>query len=492
MTTGVERGGAAPERYAGLAGWLLPLLYFIVLALRLHGHEPFELDGDEGLNLIKAMLVGQGYGLYAEIWSDQPPVFTLLLSTVFDCFGPSVYVGRLTVLAFAALLLWAAWRFLAALAGRACGHLGVALICVLPYFTRLSVSIMIGLPALALAMLALAALVGWHRRRSRTALALSAGLLALSVGTKAFTVVLVPVIVFVLILAERPGSAGFGARLRPALVWLALFGLVGAVIFAASVTGEGYGQLSAGHVQARTLAAFRDFSFLAEVGRYRIVPVLFALAVLGTVLGWRRGDQLVLYPAGWLACALIALSGHAPVWDHLTLLATLPAALLAAYAVTLAARAGHAGLVAKGVPRGMAGAAVAVTLLLVGTLAYSSARLQKSYPFRTRDTAVTAAQAALVAQLSGYAGRVRWLYTDRPMYAFRAGLAVPPPLAVVSWKRLQTGGLTGTEVARALAVWRPELILLERFAWPDLDAYLVGHYRRLPGPARLYRRADLE
>ncbi|HET9953991.1 MAG TPA: hypothetical protein VFQ61_05790, partial [Polyangiaceae bacterium] len=39
----------------------------------------FEIDPDEGNNLIKALLLDRGHAFLTEIWSDQPPLFPHLL-----------------------------------------------------------------------------------------------------------------------------------------------------------------------------------------------------------------------------------------------------------------------------------------------------------------------------------------------------------------------------------------------------------------------------
>jgi hypothetical protein len=40
----------------------------------------YEFHPDEGVNLMKAALVANGYHLYNQIWNDQPPVLTLILA----------------------------------------------------------------------------------------------------------------------------------------------------------------------------------------------------------------------------------------------------------------------------------------------------------------------------------------------------------------------------------------------------------------------------
>jgi hypothetical protein len=58
----------------------------------------FSWKYDEGLNAVKAQLLLAGKPLYREIWSDQPPLFTLLLVASFKVWGQSVLAGRALVL----------------------------------------------------------------------------------------------------------------------------------------------------------------------------------------------------------------------------------------------------------------------------------------------------------------------------------------------------------------------------------------------------------
>ena len=86
------------------------------------------------------------------------------------------------------------------------------------------------------------------------------------------------------------------------------------------------------------------------------------------------------------------------------------------------------------------------------------------------------------------------MVTDAPMYAFRAGLATPPNLAVISAKRMASGDLTEDEIIETVSQYQPEQILLTRFDFPKLRAYLDEDYyvnlEREDGTT-LYLRKDL-
>jgi 4-amino-4-deoxy-L-arabinose transferase-like glycosyltransferase len=173
--------------FAVVAAFALVILLFLPFRFK------FEFDTDEGIQLMKAFLYLKGHALQTEIFSDQPPFFTLVLSLLFRLFGPEVIVGRLATLAFACLLLTCAALYIKLFHGRTHYLVALLFLITLPGFPEMSVSAMIGLPSLSLAMASLLLLGLWHRRGRTGWLLLSALVLALSVLTKAFSLILVPV-----------------------------------------------------------------------------------------------------------------------------------------------------------------------------------------------------------------------------------------------------------------------------------------------------------
>jgi hypothetical protein len=86
-----------------------------------------------------------------------------------------------------------------------------------------------------------------------------------------------------------------------------------------------------------------------------------------------------------------------------------------------------------------------------------------------------------------------WVFTDRPFYAAQAGLLVPPPIAVLSRKRLESGIIGPERLREVLRDYRPSYVLLERFTseyGPLFMDELDTHYDPvlIVPPARYYRR----
>src|SRR5690242_21426889 len=85
---------------------LLPILVALLFFAFTFSYYPFreklQFDSDEGLNLMRSMLVSLGHPLYREVSSDQPPLLTHILALLFRVTGFAVNPARMLVLLFAA------------------------------------------------------------------------------------------------------------------------------------------------------------------------------------------------------------------------------------------------------------------------------------------------------------------------------------------------------------------------------------------------------
>ncbi len=481
----------------------------------------FQADSDEGINLIKAMLVEDGYPLFSQVWSDQPPVFTLVLAQVFKQAQNDLLAARTLVLLSASLLvgclaycvqnIWSHWHALTV----------VLLLPLLPYFPVLSTSIMVGLPAISLACLALAAMVAWHENHKLFWLLISAAALGASIMTKLFTGILAPIFMLGIFLdviagAEAAGDTQGEERLgnlqelfragrqhwrRAAgqvLVWLGVFGLAAGGITLMVVKPGHLLDLIVPHLAAGQTEYFDAYQEEYPIRRlFAGTLPFFILAGMGALHAVQTRRWLALYPLAWAATAFTLLSFHSPVWYHHTLLVTLPAAVLAA---------GAAGellvlLFNYIVRREYSPAALArwviLAIVLGGLLWQRLPPTIKEFTDQPYFIELRSAQPAreekILEDIEPYQPYAHWMFTDLPMFAFRAGIRVPPELAVLTSKRLASGELTELEIARLLSQYQPEIILLGRYDFPGLQATLAEGYR-LEGSRmgiELYIRKDL-
>ena len=488
------------HRTRGLAlQFVVPLVFLLGMLLLYPYLECFEFDKDEGINVMKASLLAEGHPLYQAIWSDQPPLFTYALAGAFRIFGFDVDVARYLVLILSCMLLWGSWNLLRVVGGNTHAFAASLLIVLLPYYMRLSLSVMVGLPALAFAVVSLSALTTWYENRASVWLIMSALALGLSVFTKIFTGFLAPIFLLGIVVSEFAGThkevRTWQERLWPAACWTLVFASIACVLLVFCVGLANVPQLLETHLAARKVPEFESISINSEL---REIGVYLLLGLLGILFMLRNKRWLVLYPLAWAGTAYLLLLNHAPVWYHQQLLVTLPVAMLSAYAVgevltyvSILWRSNHL-LSAFVLIAFIAAIGTASAILGQGSSMLDLAHIPT---FHARsDVKVSSPEYALVAKMAEYAPETQCVVTDRPMYAFRAGVSTPANLAAISRKRMMTGALTEKEVFDTIREKRPEQVLLTRFKWPSVKGYLQAHYRIIYSRSgkTLYLRSDLE
>lgn len=374
------------------------------------------------------------------------------------------------MLGFSGLLLWGAFRFLQKTRDTSAAICSLFVIAFLPQFINLSFSVMIGLPALSLAMLALVAQVHWHHKHSLVSLATSAVLLALSLLIKGFTFVLTPVLAAGLLLDRDDGN--WRQRFSHLSLWSACFLAVFLFLLWVWVGFGHLEQLWLPHRLAQDLPEFRRMT----AGKVlRSIQPLLVLAILGSWSAYRRREWMMLYPFAWMVMALVVLAGHKPVWPHQQLLVSIPAALLAVEPLRWIPQ-----LLKQTWIRRSSYRFVLVGILLLAVVGIQIRRTYTTAGYwknRATKQELEAVDWKLVEAMRTHAAQTRWMVTDRPIFAFRSGLSVPPDLAVISRKRV-AAGLDDSEMLACIVHWRPEQVALLRFKWHEVRDYLGENYRR--------------
>lgn len=477
----------------------IALLFFIFTFLYYPFREKIQFDGDEGLNLMRSMLVDMGHPLYLEVSSDQPPLFTQLLGVLFRVVGFEVTPARLLVLLFSTLLVWACAQFLQITWGKLAAILFLPLAVMAPRYLVLSVSVMIGLPSIALAAVSMLFVVVWHQNRNNLWLIFSGFMLALSVLIKLFTGFLAPIfligITSAMYLDNR--KEGFSWKmLRPALIWSICFGCLALLLGLVLVGPQNVWQIIYPHLAAPAKETFQGENYTINTHLMAALPLLI-LGIWGALYAVYRRNWLSLYPLTWALLAYTMLSFYSPVSYHHQLLVTIPAAMLAAAVVGDGLLAFSRIRRIKDLLRpqflwGLAaliGFAV-VTAIYVPVL---DQELMDSPRLSGFSLTATAGKVKVISAMNKYADRTNWILTDMPMYAFIVQKPVPPILATFSRKRLVTGSLTSDDILAALREYRPEQVLMARFVIPALEEKLKEDYTLVASPEffRLFIRNDL-
>ena len=220
------RLSAAAVRYEPL---LPPLLFALLVTVISRWWVAYEFGTDEGINLMKGSLVANGFSLYSEIWSDQPPVLTFILAVLEWLLPNNVAAARAIMLGFSGLLIWSMFRIVFRLEGRACAWLSVLALAACASFQALSVKVMVGLPAIALATAAVDQVLLGAQDQKAWRYWLASGLYAVSLQTKLLTLALLPVLILAALVRiedrarlrlEKASVANAGRLLLGARGWL--------------------------------------------------------------------------------------------------------------------------------------------------------------------------------------------------------------------------------------------------------------------------------
>jgi len=333
-------------------------------------------------------------------------------------------------------------------------------------------------------------------------LVLSGLAMGLSVLTKLMLGILAPIFVAGLLIGERArmGSLSpLSKLLRPALLWSAAFALLALAGGLVLVGPSNLDQLFTSHLAARGNPAFIDLANSQSIAWH--LRDSWAILLLGGVGGLfvvleRRWASL--YLLAWALAAYGMLSFHAPVWYHHQHFVSIPAAMLGAIAVGEAARK---------IPELIRSRAflnlrwLLILLAVAGLGAALGTRARLTYHSFILPAFLVPPEAPsegrelpFLTEMGGRADKTEWAVTDLPMYAFRAGLSVPPTLAAITDKRLASGELTQEQIIQVIEEYKPEQVLLGRFNLPLVEAYLKEDYRRIYqwGRKTLYLHGELK
>ena len=453
------------------SGLLIPLAYFAFLLQRAPHLDPRDWDYDEGINLMKTLLYQRGFQLYSEVWNDQPPLFTVLLGLWTELFGSGATAPRLLMMLFAALLLWTLTLCMRTQLSMTATAVALLLLIISEYFIRLSGAVMVGLPSMTIAALAVMTLL--LRPDRLWSLVVSALLAALALQTKLISAVIAPTVLLLLLF---PGVAGIEARQRLSrgrrLLRTALYGSIVAILYVA--IGLYYGalepqQLLISHFsqQVRDQVAFVRESSQFMPNFYRQHAIHLLIAACGLYWAGRQRRLDVLIPLTWFASTWLALSFHRPLWYHHVMLLTVPLAWLVAYGVEWWVQLFHTlnDAARNASAERRAGVLIASALIVLAGATMLPSSLEQRQKDQSRVNRPNYIPEIADYLLHEAPQASEWVFTDHPFYAARAGLAVPPPIAVLSRKRLESGAISEETMLAVLNDYQPRYIILERFTY---------------------------
>jgi 4-amino-4-deoxy-L-arabinose transferase-like glycosyltransferase len=462
----------------------IPIIFVCFVLYTIPIPDIFSFDPDEGLELMKAFLYSQGFSLYTEIWNDQPPLFTILLSIWFNLFGYSVFAARILVLLLSAVLVWSFYNVMRYFIGILPALVGTFLLIFSSNFIKLSVSVMVGIPFLSLTMLSIYLLIIYHEKRSKISLILSGCLFAFSLQTKFLAIVIIPAIILLIAYFKVEPN-----RIKPSLkklaidiiYWLTTIGVL-FLILSVIFNSINYEQLWQSHDIGSNERYGKNYNsdliMYQVIGNRRVFSLLACLGIF-TVFAKRRWEGLI--PLGWLGTALVFMLNHKPIWYHHYLVIFIPMAWLSAYAFILVVDLCQRNnwytnfklrKINKLIVPGLA------VFLLINFI-YKIPSQIPNFKDKPRDLRFESVELLLKNKES-----TQWVFTDSPIIAFYAGLPVPPKVAVLSRKRFLSNNITLDDIQSVIQTYRPEQIVFARWketltSHQGIKAYLDKNYRKI-------------
>lgn len=454
-----------------LSAALVVLIGALVVALRVPILRAGEFDYDEGVYWESLRALQAGHPIFSSVFSSQPPAFLLLLEPPWAALGGSIAAARLVMLAFGVIAIVSGAVLGGRLLGRPGGVMVAALLALDPLMLRQSVVLQAEGPAVSLALLgmALAAVAVTSRRPRRASAAAGAcgAVIATGVLTKLLDISVVPALV--VLLAANPLQVP--GRMRLGLL-TALGAAIATAVFVAplfTAWGEMWQQVVGLHLASRSLplGQVSDPAFAAYAARE---APLMTIALVGSLIGWPRHRVAVLVGLAWVLGAFASMAATHPLWPR-HLVSTVPGmALLGGVCLsrlwTWVSRNGPRASIPVG-----AAAAIAFGALLAGGIA---------------NAPQGSTQWSLVEALEEQTSPGALVLSDDQFAAAAAGRNVPPEFVDTSFVRIQSTGLTLTDIATVIT---DEHVCAVAFATgrlagvPGLAAWVSTHYPRLIEPS---------
>ncbi len=459
--SGAEIGGGPPSaKQASCAtAWpvlALLLLLFLLIECFIPLATTVQVGADEGFELAKATLCLNDHHLYTEVWNDQPPLHTFLVTSALKYISHSIIVPRLVTTCFSLLLLSALFLAVQGVTGRLVGALTTAALIFSPGFIELGSSCMLEIPAVAVAVTGLLLVFTGPPGRS-TVRNLIAGVvfgLALQIKLIAgFYMLLVPLIWGARLLEPELRTR----RIRSLLVSVSTLGVATIATFVVTdlVIERGAFLLHLnqswtshfGKALSDEYGSAKDHPFDWSLLLKNWDITVPALIGLGTVLR-APGRAFTMLPVAWLILASTVFGVHKPWWEYYYIHTVIPLCWCGALGMASLLR------VAKRTPW------VVIPIAAFGLCMVSWAGARVFLQVSDLRHSPQIYRAPVIEQMKSFRPFAKYLYADRIIYSFHSGIPMVPTLAVLPLKRFWSGEMTNLRLTNELQRYKPGLILL--------------------------------
>lgn len=429
-----------------------------------------EIGADEGFELAKATLALKGYQLYTEVWNDQPPLHTFLITQILKRVSPSILGPRLLTTGFTLILLTSVFLISHRISGLMVAGLTVALLIASPGFIELSSSCMLEIPSLAMAVAALGVLQICRPTRWRIGEILSGALFGIAFQMKLVTIILLPLAALIIWLRHRESVLQGGAGVPPAArssrescvsLFRSLSLLVASLAFSFAAIDcaidRGAFLLHFQQSWSSHFAPAKSFEYGSPNDRPFDWSVLLknwdttVPAVVGIVfLGRMRGTPAAILPLGWLILMLAVFATHKPWWSYYYIHSAIPLCWCAAIGLEAIWKRSR---LRRSIP-------LYVLLGVFGIFALGWMSSRVYFQVTGIRGSPQTYSSLVLGEIERLKPFVDFIYTDESIYSFHAGIPMPPNLAVLPLKRFWSGDMTNDRVAEEMWAVKPEVILL--------------------------------
>lgn len=460
-------------RYLGFAAVIL-CCWLLVIWARVF--TAYEFGGDEGYELYKGYLLSNGYNLYSDIWNDQPPLHTWLLSWLFSALGRSAGVGRCVSVLSCGVICYVVALIGVRVAGWKAAVSSVIILVAWPTVLELLISAMLEIPMMALSAGSLIIIIGRPKFFSLPIIVGSAFVFALGVMVKLTALLFAPAVVVAIFcgyfddkLIEGWNAQMIYSALRESSVWCCMVVVFSLLCWLIVYDISTLPTLTRSHFSIINNAAKHEISaYKLRIDAVLDVIKYIAAAVMGVFFLLARRKVWAFVPVVMLLTVGIVHAVHRPYWNYYSAHFSVPVALLAGYfvsssvdmAMALGARRGKLVAIVAAMPAFL----ICADAVMGVQVALTNAR------YRPHINEVPVLQ-KIKSRMSGDA----LVFSDRPILCFHAGAMMPPQLCVLPAKRYWGTGLTRAEVikqvreigVRQVVLFDPILKSLYKEAPPD-------------------------
>ena len=403
-------------------------------------------SSDEGLNLIKSLLVLKGHKLYSEIWSDQPPVFTYIVSYFINLFGFDEGLLRILINIFSLIIVLGVGEIVSDIISkyhqrddykvRLISYLfAFIFVPLINNYLKFSNAIMIGIPCLSFGVLG--AVFFQKRKLNKIYYFLSAFFLSLSVFTKFFGILIAFGLAFAEII-ESLLSKRFSEVMKELLIFAAIcagISLVVLSILTPELFENFYSNLLSGHLKHSKTSFFSTGDKL--IRRLDNIKTILRSTTLLFVVGlFFNRLRLYILPLSLLLFNFIVFANHKPIWEHHYYFIYFPFAILAAVVFSSFALSFNSLEKIKRDKKEMV--AFCIFILSLSFLLWKApGAIKGQYKKLVKNSTK---MNPVVVELIKNNSTNEYVFTDMPLYAIAAGKLVPPEIAVLSWKRVSSMG----------------------------------------------------